>query len=391
MFEGVLAASMSRLGTETAFSVLAKARELESQGKEVIHLEIGEPDFCTPGHIVEAAVEALKNGFTHYTPAPGLPEVRATIAEYASRQKGVPYEADEVVITPGAKPIMFFAILALVNPGDEVIYPDPGFPIYSSVVNFVGGKAVPVPLHEENGFSVDLDELEALLSPRTKMLILNSPGNPCGNLLSREDVARVAGMVSGRNIVVLSDEIYDRIVYDDAQPVSIASMPGMKDWTIVLDGFSKAYAMTGWRLGYGLMHRDLASRIAQLMVNSNSCTAAFIQKAGQVALTGPQDGTRAMVEEFDRRRRVMVEGLNSIPGFSCSTPRGAFYVFPSIRKTGLSSQEMEGRMLFQAGVATLSGTSFGGFGEGYLRLSYANSMSNLERALERIDRLARGL
>ncbi|MEW6080233.1 MAG: pyridoxal phosphate-dependent aminotransferase [Bacillota bacterium] len=391
MFEDVLATSMSRLGTETAFSVLAKARDLEAQGREIIHLEIGEPDFCTPGHIVEAAVEALKNGFTHYTPAPGLQDVRAAIAEYASRQKGVPYEADEVVVTPGAKPIMFFAILALVNPGEEVICPDPGFPIYSSVVNFVGGKAVPIPLREENGFSVDLDELGALISPKTKMLILNSPGNPCGNLLPWEDMARVAGMVRGRNIVVLSDEIYDRIVYDDARPVSITSMPGMKDWTIVLDGFSKAYAMTGWRLGYGLMHRDLASRIAQLMVNSNSCTAAFIQKASQAALTGPQDGTEAMVKEFDRRRRIMVEGLNSIPGFSCSTPRGAFYVFPSIRGTGLSSQGMEDRMLSQAGVATLSGKSFGGFGEGYLRLSYANSMTNLERALERIDNLAKGL
>jgi aspartate/methionine/tyrosine aminotransferase len=391
MFEDVLATSMSRLGTETAFSVLAKARDLEAQGREIIHLEIGEPDFCTPGHIVEAAVEALKNGFTHYTPAPGFQDVRATIAEYASRQKGVPYEADEVVITPGAKPIMFFAILALVNPGEEVICPDPGFPIYSSVVSFVGGKAVPIPLREENGFSVDLDELGALISPKTKMLILNSPGNPCGNLLPWEDMARVAGMVRGRNIVVLSDEIYDRIVYDDAKPVSIASMPGMKDWTIVLDGFSKAYAMTGWRLGYGLMHRDLASRIAQLMVNSNSCTAAFIQKASQAALTGPQDGTEAMVKEFDRRRRIMVEGLNSIPGFSCSTPRGAFYVFPSIRGTGLSSQGMEDRMLSQAGVATLSGKSFGDFGEGYLRLSYANSMTNLERALERIDNLAKGL
>jgi aspartate aminotransferase len=389
MFENLLAARMARLGTETAFLVLARAKALEAQGKEIIHLEIGEPDFDTPANIIEAGVNALRSGYTHYTPAPGLPEVRETIACYASRQKGIAFTPEEVVITPGGKPIMFYTIMALVNPGDEVIYPNPGFPIYESVINYVGGKAVPVPLREENDFRLDVDELATLISPRTKLLIINSPANPTGGVLTGEDIARIADLVRGKNIIVLADEIYDRIVYDDSKPISIASMPGMKDWTIILDGFSKTYAMTGWRLGYGLMHRELADRIAQLMVNSNSCTAAFVQKAGQEALTGPQEATAAMVNEFKKRRDLIVDGLNAIPGISCKRPRGSFYVFPNITGLGYSSQEMEAILMEKAGVAALSGTAFGRYGEGYLRFSYANSMDNIARALEKIASLVK--
>ncbi|CEP67471.1 Pyridoxal phosphate-dependent transferase [Moorella glycerini] len=384
MFADLLAARIDNLGTETAFLVLARARALEAQGREIIHLEIGEPDFDTPRNIIEAGIRALNAGYTHYTPAPGLPEVRAAIAEYATKQKGVPYTAEEVVITPGGKPIIFFTILALVNPGDEVIYPNPGFPIYESVINFVGGKAVTLPLREENDFRLDVGELAALITPKTKLLILNSPANPTGGVLTPEDVARIADLVRGRNIFVLSDEIYDRIVYDGVRPVSIAAQPGMKDWTIILDGFSKTYAMTGWRLGFGLMHRELAEAIAQLMVNSNSCTAAFTQKAGQEALTGPQDAAAAMVAEFKKRRDFIVDGLNSIPGITCKRPLGSFYVFPNIKGLGRSSQELVTFLMEKAGVAALSGAAFGKYGEGYLRLSYANSIENIEKALVKI-------
>ncbi|WP_434074800.1 pyridoxal phosphate-dependent aminotransferase [Moorella naiadis (nom. illeg.)] len=375
---------MANLGTETAFMVLAKAKALEAQGKEIIHLEIGEPDFNTPRNIIDAGIRALNEGYTHYTPAPGLPEVRATIAEYATRQKGVHYDPEEVVIVPGGKPIMFFTILSLVNPGDEVIYPNPGFPIYESVINFVGGKAVPIPIREENDFRLDVDELASLITPRTKLLIINSPANPTGGVLTAADISRIADLVRGKNIIVLADEIYDRIVYDGAQPVSIAAQSGMKDWTIILDGFSKTYAMTGWRIGYGLMHRELAERIAQLMVNSNSCTAAFTQKAAQEALIGPQDAAAAMVAEFKQRRDIIVDGLNNIPGITCKRPLGSFYVFPNIKGLGLSSQELETFLMEKAGVAALSGTAFGKYGEGYLRLSYANSVENIEKALAKI-------
>lgn len=384
MFENILADKMANLGTETAFMVLAKAKALEAQGKEIIHLEIGEPDFDTPRNIIDAGIRALNEGYTHYTPAPGLPEVRAAIAEYAIRQKGVYYDPEEVVIVPGGKPIMFFTILSLVNPGDEVIYPNPGFPIYESVINFVGGKAVPLPIREENDFRLDVNELETLITPKTKLLIINSPANPTGGVLTAEDIARIADLVRGKNIIVMADEIYDRIVYDGAQPVSIAAQPGMKDWTIILDGFSKTYAMTGWRIGYGLMHRELAERIAQLMVNSNSCTAAFTQKAAQEALTGPQDAAAAMVAEFKKRRDIIVDGLNSIPGITCKRPLGSFYVFPNIQGLGRSSQELEAFLMEKAGVAALSGTAFGKYGEGYLRLSYANSVENIEKALAKI-------
>ncbi|MGB9859287.1 MAG: pyridoxal phosphate-dependent aminotransferase [Moorellaceae bacterium] len=385
MWEKLLARRMFDLGTETAFEVLAKAKAMEAQGKEVVHLEIGEPDFDTPRNIIEAAVKALNSGYTHYTPAPGLMEVRQAIAEYATRQKGVPYSAEEVVVVPGGKPIMFFSILALVNPGEEVIYPNPGFPIYESVIKFVGGHPVPIPLREEKDFRLDVEELARLITPRTKMLILNSPANPTGGVLTREDVERIAELVRGKNIIVLSDEIYDRIVYDGARPVSIASLPGMKDQTIILDGFSKTYAMTGWRLGYGLMPKDLAARIAQLMVNSNSCTAAFTQIAGIEALTGPQEAVEVMVAEFRRRRDIIVEGLNSIPGITCKKPKGAFYVFPNVRSFGRPSKQIADFLLEEAGVAVLGGTAFGEYGEGYLRLSYANSVENIQKALNRIE------
>jgi aspartate/methionine/tyrosine aminotransferase len=383
--KNVFADRMSLLGTETAFEVLAKAKKLEAQGKDVVHLEIGEPDFDTPKNIIDAACLALNSGYTHYTPAPGIPEVRETIAEYIRSHKNVDASADEVVIVPGGKPIMFFSIMATVNPGDEVIYPNPGFPIYESVIRFVGGKPVPIPLREENQFRLDVHELAQLITPKTKMLIINSPGNPTGGVLTSEDVKAIADLVRGKEILVLSDEIYDRIVYDDTHPLSIASLPGMKDWTIILDGFSKTYAMTGWRLGYGVMHPEIAARIAQLMVNSNSCTSASTQMAGKEALTGPQNEVDTMVAEFKRRRDIMVNGLNSIPGVSCILPEGSFYVFPNLKSFGKDCKEIADYLLNDAGVACLGGTAFGSYGEGYLRFSYANSVANIQKALERIE------
>jgi len=381
----VFADRMSLLGTETAFEVLAKAKKLEAQGKDIVHLEIGEPDFDTPKNIIDAACRALNSGYTHYTAAPGIPEVRETIAEYIRSHKIVDASADEVVIVPGGKPIMFFSIMATVNPGDEVIYPNPGFPIYESVIRFCGGKPVPIPLREENQFRLDVNELAKLITPKTKMLIINSPGNPTGGVLTNDDVKAIADLVRGKGILVLSDEIYDRIVYGDTHPLSIASLPGMKDWTIILDGFSKTYAMTGWRLGYGVMHPDIAAKIAQLMVNSNSCTAASTQMAGKEALTGPQHEVDTMVAEFKKRRDIMVNGLNSIPGVSCILPEGSFYVFPNLKSFGKDCKEIADYLLHDAGVACLGGTAFGSYGEGYLRFSYANSIENIQKALERIE------
>ena len=381
----VFADRMSLLGTETAFEVLAKAKALEAQGKDIVHLEIGEPDFATPKNIIDAACLALNSGYTHYTPAPGIPEVRETIAQYIRSHKNVGASAAEVVIVPGGKPIMFFSIMATVNPGDEVIYPNPGFPIYESVIRFVGGTPIPIPLREENQFRLDVHELAKLITPKTKMLIINSPGNPTGGVLTSEDVQAIADLVRGKGILVLSDEIYDRIVYGDTHPLSIASLPGMKDWTIILDGFSKTYAMTGWRLGYGVMHPEIAERIAQLMVNSNSCTSAFTQMAGMEALTGPQNQVDTMVAEFKRRRDIMVDGLNSISGVSCILPEGSFYVFPNIKSFGKDCKDIADYLLNDAGVACLGGTAFGAYGEGYLRFSYANSVANIQKALERIE------
>jgi aspartate/methionine/tyrosine aminotransferase len=374
---------MSRLGTETAFEVLVKARALEAQGREIIHLEIGEPDFDTPSNIKYAAIKALADGWTHYTPPAGIPELREAIAEEVSTTRSIKVNPEQVVVTPGAKPIMFFTILALCEKGDEVIYPNPGFPIYESMINFVGATPVPVPLLMEKDFRFDIEQLKSLVSPKTKMIILNSPHNPTGGVLTKEDLEAIAEAAIENDIMVLSDEIYSRMVYE-GDFASIAQFPGMQERTIILDGFSKTYAMTGWRLGYGVMPKWLAAHVANLMVNSNSCTAAFSQWAGIEALKGPQDEPKKMIEAFRRRRDVIVDGLNQIPGFRCLRPRGAFYVFPNIEGTGKSSQEMEDFLLNEAGVAALSGTSFGEYGEGFVRFSYANSVENIKKALERI-------
>ncbi len=374
---------MSRLGTESAFEVLARAKALERQGKSIIHLEIGEPDFDTPVHIKEAAKQALDGGATHYGPSAGLPELREAIAKHVAETRGVPVSPEEVVVTPGAKPIMFFTILALVGTGDEVIYPNPGFPIYESVINFVGGVPVPIPLREDTGFGFDLDLFERKLSSRTRLIIMNSPENPTGGVLDRSQIERVAALAAARGIPVLADEIYRQFLYE-GEFVSIMGLPGMRDLTILLDGFSKSYAMTGWRLGYGVMPVPLAEHVTRLIVNSNSCTASFVQLAGIAALQGDQTPTARMVAEFKRRRDLIVDGLNRLPGVKCARPRGAFYVFPNITGTRHSSAEVAERLLNEAGVAALAGTAFGQYGEGYLRFSYANSEANLRAALERM-------
>jgi len=379
-----LARRMSRLGTETAFEVLNRARALERQGKSIIHLEIGEPDFDTPANVTEAAVDALRKGWTHYGPSAGLPELRQTIADYVSRTRGVKVTPEEVVVVPGGKPIIFFTILALIDEGDEIIYPNPGFPIYESMIHYVGGQAIPTQLREERDFSVDVDELASRITDRTKLIILNSPHNPTGGVMQRRDVEQLAKVIGDRNILVLSDEIYSRLLFEGAH-FSMMSVPGMQERTILLDGFSKTYAMTGWRMGYGVMRADLAAHITRLMTNSNSCTASFTQIAGIEALRGDQSSVDHMCAEFKRRRDVFVAGLNKIKGFSCRMPKGAFYVFPNITKTGWKSKPLADALLEQAGVAALSGTSFGEFGEGYLRFSVANSLENLQQALDRID------
>ena len=376
---------MARLGTETAFEVLNKARALERQGKSIIHLEIGEPDFDTPANVIEAGVDALRKGWTHYGPSAGLPELRETIADYVSRTRNVKVTSNEVVVVPGGKPIIFFTILAFIDEGDEVIYPNPGFPIYESMIDYVGGKAVPIQLREERDFSLDVKELAALITDRTKLIIINSPQNPTGGVLDRRAIEQIAEAIGDRNIMVLSDEIYSRLLFDGAQHFSIMSLPGMQERTILLDGFSKTYAMTGWRMGYGVMRADLAAHMTRLMTNSNSCTASFTQMAGIAAIRGDQSSVDRMRDEFQRRRDVFVAGLNKIKGFSCRMPKGAFYVFPNIKKTGWRSKPLEEALLEQAGVAALSGTAFGAFGEGYLRFSVANSLENLQQALERID------
>ena len=382
--ELVLAPRMSRLGTETAFEVLSKAKALERQGKSIIHLEIGEPDFDTPANIVEAAAAALHAGWTHYGPSAGLPELRQTIANEVSRSRNVDVSPDEVVVVPGGKPIIFYAMLALIENGDEVIYPNPGFPIYESMINYAGGTAVPIPLREERNFAVDPGELESLISDRTRLIILNSPQNPTGGVLSRRDIERIAHAIDDRNIMVLSDEIYSRLQFE-GEPFSILSIPWMRDRTILLDGFSKTYAMTGWRMGYGVMRADLAAQFTRLMTNSNSCTASFTQRAGIEAITGDQSPVHLMRTEFERRSRFFVDGLNQIRGFSCRMPKGAFYVFPNIERTGWKSKPLADELLDTVGVAALSGTAFGRYGEGYLRFSVANSMTQLEQALQRID------
>jgi aspartate/methionine/tyrosine aminotransferase len=377
---------MENLGTETAFEVLAKAKALEKQGKDVVHLEIGEPDFDTPKNIKEAGAKALNAGYTHYGPSAGIPELRETIAQYISKTRGIKAEPDEVVVTPGAKPIMFFSILALVNSGEEVLYPNPGFPIYESMVNFVGAKPIPIPLKEENDFRLDQEYVKEKITKKTKMIILNSPENPTGGVLTRDDLKAIADCIAGRDdVFVLSDEIYSRIVYEGSHE-SIASLSGMKEKTIILDGFSKTYAMTGWRLGYGVMRKDLAQKVAQLQTNSNSCTCTFTQIAGIEALKGSQAEPERMDAEFKKRREVIVSGLNNIKGITCKKPRGAFYAFPNITGTGMDSRKLGDHLLYNAGVAVLPGTSFGKYGEGYLRLSFANSIENIKKALDRISK-----
>ncbi len=387
----VFASRMDKLGTETAFEVLAKAKALEKEGRDIVHLEIGEPDFDTPSNIKEAAVKAMKAGYTHYVPAAGIPELRNAIAEYLSRSRDIKVDPDEVVVTPGAKPIIFFSILACVEPGDEVMYPNPGFPIYESMINFVGAKPVPMPLKEENDFRIDNEDTAKKITKKTKMIILNSPENPTGGVLSKDNLEAVTDRIKGRDdVFVLSDEVYSQMPYE-GRHMSIASFPTMKDKTILLDGFSKTYAMTGWRLGYAAMRKDLAQKVTQLMINSNSCTCAFTQMAGVEALRGPQTESTKMVEEFRRRREVIVSGLNSIKGITCKKPQGAFYVFPNVKSFGMESKKLADIILQKAGVAVLSGTAFGAYGEGYLRLSFANSVENIQKAVKRISDVVRTL
>ncbi|HME87707.1 MAG TPA: pyridoxal phosphate-dependent aminotransferase [Chthoniobacterales bacterium] len=379
-----LAKRMARLGTETAFEVLVKAKALEAKGRDIVHLEIGEPDFDTPTNIIDAGCDALHKGFTHYGPSAGLPQLLDVIAQYVSDTRRVNASPDEVVVVPGGKPIIFFSILALAEEGDEVMYPNPGFPIYESMINYVGARAVPIHLREEMDFRLDIDELAGLITDRTRLIIINSPHNPTGGVLTKIDIERVAKAIGDRNIVVLSDEIYSRLIFE-GEHHSIISIDGMKERTILLDGFSKTYAMTGWRMGYGVMRADFAAHIARLMTNSSSCTASFTQIAGVEALRGPQESVDQMCAQFKKRRDVMVAGLNKIKGFSCRLPKGAFYVFPNITKTGWPSKKLADALLDEAGVAALSGTAFGAFGEGYLRFSVANSIENIEKALERVD------
>lgn len=382
MTEIKLAERMGRLGTESAFEVLARAKALEAAGKHVIHLEIGEPDFPTATHIADAAVEALRGGQTHYVPAPGIPALREAVAAFlegTGRLRGV--SPDRVMVTPGAKPIMFFSILALCGAGDEVLYPDPGFPMYESIAAFAGATPVPVPLREANGFRIDVAELASLITPRSKLLILNSPHNPCGSALTRDDCAAIAELALRHNLVVLSDEVYWALRYG-GEHVSVLEFDGMESRTILLDGWSKTYAMTGWRLGFGVFPESLVEPVTRLAINSVSCTSAFSQYAAIAALQGPQDGVTDMVAEFRRRRDVITAGLNAIPGVSCLVPDGAFYAFPNISGTGVPASRLAERLLNEAGVACLAGTAFGGWGEGFLRLSYANSVANIEAALD---------
>ncbi|MGE5485352.1 MAG: pyridoxal phosphate-dependent aminotransferase [Ignavibacteriales bacterium] len=376
------------LGTEMAFEILAKAKALEAQGKRVIHLEIGEPDFATPENIVASGVEALKKGWTHYTPAPGIPELRQAVCDYVKAFKNVDADPSQVVVTVGAKPAMTFGIMALVNPGDEVIHPDPGYPLYESVTRLVGGVAVPIPLREENQFRLDVGELKSKITPRTRLIIINSPHNPTGSVLTPEDVRGVAEAIEGRDIYVVSDEIYDRIVYG-GKPLSIGTIPEVRDHVIIVDSLSKTYAMTGWRMGFGIMNAELAEKVARLVINTYSCPAAFTQVATIEALKGPQDSVDRMIAEFRARRQVVVDGLNSIEGMSCVMPQGAFYAFTNVKRLGMKSRTLADRILDGYGVALLGGDAFGPCGEGYLRVSYANSLENIREGLARLDRAVR--
>ena len=379
---------MNHIGVESAFDVLVRARALEAKGRSIVHLEIGEPDFPTPAHIVEAAKKALDEGWTHYGPTQGLPELREAIAAHVSRTRGIDVGAQHVSVVPGGKPIIFFPMIALLEPGDEVIYPNPGFPIYESMIRFLGARPVPIPLEEERGFSFDLDRFRDSLTDRTKMVVLNSPENPTGGVIPREDLKVIADLLRDRDVMILSDEIYSQIYYGSEPPVSITSFPGMLEKTIILDGFSKTYAMTGWRMGYGVMPTWLVEAVNKLMVNSNSCTASFTQRAGIAAINGPQDCVSQMVAEFRRRRDTICKGLNEVPGFRCAVPGGAFYAFANVTGTGIDSKELADFLLNEAGVSCLNGGCFGEYGTGYVRFSYANSLANLNEAVERIKKAA---
>ncbi len=385
-----LAERMYRLGTETAFEVAARARALEAQGKPIIHLEIGEPDFDTPANVRQAACEALQEGYTHYGPATGLPELREALAAYAGKNRGLKFDPNNVVVTPGAKPIMFYTIMALIEPGDEVIYPNPGFPIYESMINFMGGVAVPMQLSEQRDFRINLDELESKVSPKTRLVILNSPHNPTGGVLTYDDLRAIADIAVKNDIMVLADEIYSEIVYE-GEHHTIMSFPGMMERTVLLDGFSKTFAMTGWRLGYGIFPGEMVPHISRLIINSVSCTSTFSQRGAIEAVTGPRDEINAMLSAFASRRDLIYEGLNKVPGLRCNRPQGAFYAFPNITDTGLDSRAYADYLLNEADVAVLPGTSFGEYGEGYIRISFANSAENLSKALERIEAANRKL
>lgn len=379
-----LAKRMARLGTETAFETLAKARGLEAQGKDIVHLEIGEPDFDTPANVIDAGVKAMRGGWTHYTPSAGLPDLREAIAEDVSRSRKVKVAPEEVVVVPGGKPTIYFTFTALVEEGDEVIYPNPGFPIYESLINFTGAKPVPLHLREDNDFRLDVNELADKITDRTKLIVINSPHNPTGGVLTEQDIRNIAAAIGDRDVMVLSDEIYSRLIFE-GQHHSLMSLDGWKDRVIMLDGFSKTFAMTGWRLGYGVMRKELAAHFGRLMTNVNSCSAGFTQVAGIEAVRGDQSSVTHMCQQFKLRRDKFIAGLNKIPGFSCRLPHGAFYAFPNISRTGWTSKKLADALLEQAGVACLSGTAFGQFGEGYLRFSIANSLENLEKALQRIE------
>ena len=381
-----LASRQDRLGTETAFLTLARARELEAQGRHIVHLEIGEPDFDTPGHIIDAAKNALDGGYTHYGPSPGEMPVREAVAAHQTEGQGYEIPAERIIVTPGGKPVMFFSILALIEEGDEVIYPNPGFPIYESMINYAGGTAVPIPLEERFDFSLDVDRLETLVTDNTKLIIVNSPNNPCGSVISDEDLERIAKIAVENDLVVLSDEIYKDMYYEGSH-TSITKFDDMVDRTIILDGFSKSYAMTGWRLGYGVFPEFMLDAVTKLMTNSVSCTSVAVQMAGIAALQGPQDSVAEMMDEFRIRRDLVVDGLNSLPGVSCRNPGGAFYAFPNISGTGLDSRTFADRAMDDAGVALLSGTAFGEYGNGYIRISFANSQDNLRLAIDRLGEM----
>ena len=385
-----LSSRQSRLGTETAFETLAKAKKLEAQGKNIVHLEIGEPDFDSPSYVIDAAKEALDQGFAHYGPSAGQPELRNAIAIHQGEFNGYSISPENVIVTPGGKPVMFFSILALIEEGDEVIYPNPGFPIYESMINYSGGKAVPMKLEESKDFNANIDDLRKLVTDKTKMMIINSPNNPCGSVTTEDDLEQIAEIAIENNIIVLSDEIYKDMYYE-GEHYSITKFDGMKERTIILDGFSKSYAMTGWRLGYGIFPDFLIEDITKLMTNSVSCTSVFSQMAAIAALEGSREFTINMMEKFKIRRDIIVNGLNSIEGITCRTPLGAFYAFPNISGTGLSSSDFADTALNDYGVALLSGTAFGEYGDNYIRISFANSEENLIKAIDRLNDMIKKL